>query len=143
MARLPRLEPQVCCAQLTSSFSVLSPSILLCTLSFSHSRATPPTFVSLDSALSTSSGTETPFPVGRLVHCPRMILHLPVFSCPGHLAQGLKSNLWSESMGNVVQLVATKAWTSNSVLRPSLQRGKGRGKAQGSLEVTSQVWPMV
>lgn len=30
MVRLPRLEPQICCAQLSSSLSVLSPSILLC-----------------------------------------------------------------------------------------------------------------
>lgn len=120
----------------SSVFPFLSslPASFSAALSFSHSGTTPPTSVSLDSALSVSSGMETPFPVGPLVHCPRVILHLPVFSCPGHLAQGLKSNLWSESMGNVVQLVATKAWSSsNSVLRPSLQRGKGRGKDQGSL----------
>lgn len=105
MAQLRRPEPQICRAQL--SFLSSSPASSAALSISQHSC--PSHFLSLDSAQSMSPGKGTLFPVRPLVHCPRMIFPSPVFSCPGHLAQGLKSNPWSELMGNVVQLVTIDA----------------------------------
>ncbi|XP_076993682.1 CD164 sialomucin-like 2 protein isoform X1 [Tamandua tetradactyla] len=48
-----------------------------------------------------------------VVSCPRTICYLPAQFCPGHLAQGLKSNPWWEWMGNMAQLGDAQAQLGN------------------------------